>query len=41
MRQAAGVLRLVKEEGRTVLVITHDTELIREAADHAVKIKGY
>lgn len=41
MRQVAEVLRLLIEEGRTVLVITHDTELIREAADHVVMIKGY
>ena len=33
MKQVAELLRLLKREGRTVLVITHDTEPIREAAD--------
>lgn len=36
MRQVAELLRLLKEEGRTVLVITHDMELICEAADDVV-----
>ena len=36
MRQVASLLRLLKEEGRTVLVITHDTELVREIADEVV-----
>ncbi len=39
MKQVAGVLRFLKDEGRTVLVITHDTELVREVADHIVVIK--
>ncbi len=40
MRQVAEVLRLLKDEGRTVLVITHDTELVREAADRVVSMEN-
>ncbi|MCR5825651.1 MAG: ABC transporter ATP-binding protein [Oscillospiraceae bacterium] len=36
MRQVADLFRLLKEEGRTVLVITHDTELVHEIADGVV-----
>ena len=36
MHQVADLFRLLKEEGRTVLVITHDTELVREIADGVV-----
>ena len=36
MHQVASLLRMLKEEGRTVLVITHDTELVREIADEVV-----
>ncbi len=40
MRQVAEALRLLKDEGRTVLVITHDTELVREAADRVVSMEN-
>ena len=38
MKQVAALFRLLKEEGRTVIVITHDTELVREAADDIVSM---
>ena len=38
MQQVSDVLRLLREEGRTVLVITHDWELVREAADGVVEM---
>ena len=38
MRQVAAMLRSLKENGRTVLVITHDTELVSETADAVVTI---
>ena len=37
MRQVGELLKLLREEGRTVLVITHDMELLREAADEVVR----
>ena len=36
MHQVADLFRLLKKEGRTLIVITHDTELVREAADDVV-----
>ena len=36
MRQVAALLRQLRDMGRTVIVITHDTELVRETADHIV-----
>lgn len=33
MRQVAKLLRMLADDGKTVIVITHDTELVREAAD--------
>ena len=36
MRQVAALLRRLRDMGRTVIVITHDTELVRETADHIV-----
>lgn len=38
MKQVAVLFRLLKEEGRTVIVITHDTELMREVADDIVSM---
>ena len=40
MKQVAEVLHLLKKEGKTVLVITHDTELVREVADQVVTMKS-
>jgi len=36
MRQVADILRMLRGEGKTVIVITHDTELVREVADHVI-----
>ncbi|MBQ9686956.1 MAG: ABC transporter ATP-binding protein [Oscillospiraceae bacterium] len=36
MRQVAALLRKLRDDGKTVLVITHDTELVREIADCVV-----
>lgn len=38
MKQVADLFRLLKDEGRTVLVITHDTELVKEVADDIVSM---
>ena len=36
MLQVAELLKSLRDRGRTVLVITHDTELVREVADHVI-----
>ena len=36
MRQVADLLRALRDDSRVVIVITHDTELVREVADRAV-----
>jgi energy-coupling factor transport system ATP-binding protein len=41
MVEVAGVLKKLVELGKTVVVITHDTELIDECADCVVKLKKY
>ncbi len=41
MQQVAQLLRRLKEAGRTVLVITHDTELVREIADQIVSFASF
>ncbi len=38
MRQVADLLRTLRDTGKVVLVITHDTELICEAADRVVTL---
>ncbi|ACV23580.1 Putative HMP/thiamine import ATP-binding protein YkoD [Slackia heliotrinireducens] len=38
MRQVADLLRTLRDAGKVVIVITHDTELIREAADRVVEL---
>ena len=40
MRLIAEKLKKAAKSGRTVLVITHDSEFISACCDHAVKIKG-
>lgn len=40
MRQVADVLRMLKENGKTVLVITHDLELIACCADHILHLEN-
>ena len=40
MRLIAEKLKKAAKSGRTVLVITHDTEFIDACCDHVVKIKG-
>ena len=39
MRQVAEVLRMLKNSGKTVLVITHDPELIACCADHILHLE--
>ncbi|MBQ9020544.1 MAG: hypothetical protein IJ113_00815 [Eggerthellaceae bacterium] len=36
MKQVAELLRTLARDGKVVLVITHDTELVREVADRVV-----
>lgn len=36
MRQVADMLRMLRHEGKTILIVTHDTELIREVADDVI-----
>lgn len=36
MKQVAGLLRILASDGKVVLVITHDTELVREVADRVL-----
>ena len=36
MRHVADLLRILRDDGKAVIVITHDTELVREAADRVV-----
>ena len=36
MQQVAALLGDLRRQGRTILVITHDTELVREIADHVI-----
>ncbi|MCA0252681.1 MAG: ABC transporter ATP-binding protein [Actinobacteria bacterium] len=38
MRQVAAALRRLSEQGRTVLVATHDAELIAACADHVITL---
>ena len=40
MRKTAEVLKMLKEKGKTVIVITHDTELIALCADCIVRINS-
>ena len=36
MKQVAGMLRMLSQNGKTVIVITHDTELMRECCDYRI-----
>lgn len=36
MKQVAGLLRILARDGKVVLVITHDAELVREVADRVI-----
>lgn len=38
MRQVADLLRTLRDAGKVVIVITHDTELVCEVADRVVKL---
>ena len=37
MKQVANLLRTLRDDGKVVIVITHDTELVREVADRVVE----
>lgn len=37
MKQVAALLRTLRDAGKVVIVITHDTELVHEVADHVIE----
>ena len=41
MKQVAQLLRTLRDDGKVVIVITHDGELINEVADRVVKFKKH